>query len=49
MKSENENTIIACMQKTWFATVIITGDKDFQAVKIERPEILAPAEFLAKY
>jgi len=29
--------------------VLITGDKDFYDVEIERPEILSPAEFLAKY
>jgi putative PIN family toxin of toxin-antitoxin system len=29
--------------------VLITGDKDFQDVDIERPEILTPAEFLDKY
>jgi len=31
------------------ADVLITGDGDFSAVEIERPEILSPAEFLAKY
>jgi predicted nucleic acid-binding protein len=29
--------------------VLITGDKDFAAVDIERPEILTPTEFLSKY
>jgi len=29
--------------------VLITGDGDFAAIEIERPEILSPAEFLAKY
>jgi len=29
--------------------IIITGDGDFAAVEIERPEILSPSEFLAKY
>ena len=29
--------------------ILITGDGDFAAVDIERPEILTPAEFLAKY
>ena len=29
--------------------VLITGDKDFYDVDIERPEILSPADFLAKY
>ena len=29
--------------------ILITGDKDFAAVDIDRPEILTPAEFLAKY
>ena len=29
--------------------VLITGDNDFSEVDIERPKILTPAEFLAKY
>ena len=29
--------------------VLITGDKDFHDVDIDRPEILSPAEFLEKY
>jgi predicted nucleic acid-binding protein len=29
--------------------VLITGDADFAAVEIERPEILTPAGFLEKY
>ena len=29
--------------------ILITGDKDFAAVDIERPEILTPSEYLAKY
>lgn len=29
--------------------VLVTGDKDFAGVEIERPEILTPAEFLSKY
>jgi putative PIN family toxin of toxin-antitoxin system len=29
--------------------VLITGDKDFYDVDIERPEILSPADFLEKY
>lgn len=29
--------------------VLITGDADFAAVEIERPEILTPAVFLQKY
>ncbi|NLX01893.1 MAG: putative toxin-antitoxin system toxin component, PIN family [Syntrophomonadaceae bacterium] len=29
--------------------ILITGDKDFAAVDIERPEILSPSEYLAKY
>ena len=29
--------------------VFITGDKDFYAVEIERPEILSPTGFLTKY
>jgi predicted nucleic acid-binding protein len=29
--------------------VLITGDKDFSDIKIEKPEILTPAQFLEKY
>ena len=29
--------------------ILITGDKDFAAVDIERPEILTPSDYLAKY
>lgn len=29
--------------------ILITGDKDFADTKIEKPEILTPADFLAKY
>lgn len=29
--------------------ILITGDKDFKYVEIERPEILTPREFLEKY
>lgn len=29
--------------------ILITGDADFAAVEIERPEILTPARFLEKY
>ncbi|MDR1013678.1 MAG: putative toxin-antitoxin system toxin component, PIN family [Coriobacteriales bacterium] len=29
--------------------VFVTGDKDFFDVRIDRPEILSPAGFLAKY
>ena len=29
--------------------VLITGDKDFKDVDIERPEICTPNEFLEKY
>lgn len=29
--------------------IFITGDKDFNDVKIERPEIMTAAEFLEKY
>ena len=31
------------------ADVLITGDKDFSDIDIERPEILTPGEFLEKY
>ena len=29
--------------------ILLTGDKDFSDVDIERPEILTPHEFLEKY
>jgi len=29
--------------------ILVTGDKDFYNVDIERPEILSPADFLEKY
>jgi putative PIN family toxin of toxin-antitoxin system len=29
--------------------ILLTGDKDFNNIEIERPEILTPSEFLRKY
>jgi len=29
--------------------ILITGDKDFLGIEIEKPEILTPAQFLEKY
>ena len=29
--------------------ILLTGDKDFSDIDIERPEILTPSEFLEKY
>ncbi len=29
--------------------ILITGDKDFKDVEIEKPEIMTPSEFLEKY
>jgi len=29
--------------------ILITGDKDFSEVEIERPEIMTPSEFLEQY
>lgn len=29
--------------------ILITGDKDFGAVDIEKPEIMTPAQFIEKY
>ncbi len=31
------------------ADVLITGDKDFSSIELDKPEILTPADFLAKY
>jgi putative PIN family toxin of toxin-antitoxin system len=31
------------------ADILITGDKDFADIDIEKPEILTPSEFLEKY
>ena len=31
------------------ADVLITGDKDFAGISIEKPEILTPAGFISKY
>ena len=29
--------------------ILISGDKDFEDIVIDKPEILKPAEFLSKY
>ena len=29
--------------------ILLTGDKDFSEIDMERPEILTPSEFLEKY
>jgi len=29
--------------------ILITGDKDFTVLEIERPEILSPSEFSERY
>lgn len=29
--------------------ILITGDKDFAEVSVDRPEVMTPAEFIAKY
>jgi predicted nucleic acid-binding protein len=29
--------------------ILITGDKDFQEVNLEKPEILTPVDFITKY
>ncbi len=29
--------------------ILVTGDSDFSDVKVERPEILTPAEFVERY
>ena len=31
------------------ADIFITGDRDFDGLKLEKPEIISPAEFLEKY
>ena len=32
-----------------YVDILITGDKDFKEIQIERPEIMTPREFLEKY
>lgn len=34
---------------TYDVDIIVTGDKHFLELEIERPEILTPSEFLLKY
>ena len=29
--------------------ILITGDKDFSEIEIDRPEIMTPSEFIARY
>lgn len=29
--------------------VLITGDKDFAGIEVEKPEIVTPSEFVEKY
>ncbi len=29
--------------------ILITGDKDFRGIEIEKPEILTPSDFMSKY
>lgn len=31
------------------ADVILTGDKDFTSLKLDRPRIMTPAEFIAEF
>ena len=31
------------------ADILITGDRDFSDIEIEKPETLTPAQFLEKY
>ena len=31
------------------ADILITGDKDFGGMDLEKPEILTPAEFIERY
>ena len=33
----------------YYVVVLVTGDGDFNDVKVEKPEILKPSEFLEKY
>jgi predicted nucleic acid-binding protein len=37
------------MTKIADVDIMITGDKDFKNIEIERPEIVTPKEFLEKY
>ena len=46
MRDENDRPILQAAIDT-DADVILTGDKDFHVLDIERPLILTPADFLA--
>lgn len=46
MRDENDRPILQAAIDT-DADVILTGDKDFHALDIERPMIFTPADFLA--
>ena len=35
--------------KEYAIEILITGDKDFSDVNIEKPEIITPGEFIEKY
>jgi len=46
---DNKDTPILASAVREDIDVLITGDNDFLDIIIERPEILSPSEFMAKY
>ncbi len=46
MRDENDRPILQAAIDA-DVDIILTGDKDFHALDIERPQILTPADFLA--
>lgn len=48
IRDDNDRPIIASAQNA-DVDILLTGDNDFADVDIERPTIMTPAEFAAKY
>lgn len=40
---------VPCSAMLAGADVLVTSDKDFDAVKVDSPEILTPAEYVERY
>lgn len=40
---------VPCSAMLAGADVLVTGDKDLDAVKVDSPEILTPAEYVERY